>query len=235
MNNGDKLLQNWELFPKTGKYAKYNWTSLASYDYDRTLCSGDCDDYCRCTSIINFKIEKINLNDLFKSLSEGIDHELFVYCIDRLIEKSGFKDPNNWESHIVGGYYGDELDKAEPNSFTTESFEESLNKLAKAQNDFELIKVALETEYQYLLPKLLQNDFSVEIKDIETELISLDNNEYMRKIDSSDVKYIENYKLPRAVCFEQGNKYRVIDGYHRTTASLKNKDKNIKIIVLIEK
>lgn len=30
-----------------------NWMYFCDYDYDRTPCSGYCDDYCRCSQITN--------------------------------------------------------------------------------------------------------------------------------------------------------------------------------------
>jgi hypothetical protein len=54
--------------------------------------------------------------------------------------------------------------------------------------------------------------------------------EYFKKVDKNVIEEYKDRNLPIAVCIRHGDKYRLIDGYHRFVA---NKDKEkVNIIVL---
>ena len=89
---------------------------------------------------------------------------------------------------------------------------------------------ALELEYGYVLSKL-KNVTSASILEVSIDKVKLANEEY-KKISKDEVEHYVDYKLPRAVCTENGGSYMIIDGYHRMISAQNKKDETVKIIVL---
>ena len=55
--------------------------------------------------------------------------------------------------------------------------------------------------------------------------------EYFKKVDKNVIEEYKNKNLPIAVCVRHGDKYRLIDGYHRFVA---NKSREIVDIIVLE-
>jgi hypothetical protein len=215
----------------------WNYHSGVDYDYESYYAcangSNCCDhDYCRCRTIQNARVKNID-PILFASVyTDKIEDEFLRYCIDRLVCSSGLLCASSWEVSVHGGYYGEEVDGATPDPSLEKSFKDSLIALTKSKNNYERLKLTLEAEYGHLIPALNKNNYKVSIENVSPDLIKLGNDDYMRKIDKKNLIFYKEYNLPRAVCFHEGKHYRVIDGYHRTTAALQNKLETIKIISL---
>jgi LEA14-like dessication related protein len=112
------------------------------YDYIYDCESYGCDSICRCGSIQNTSIDKVDIptiveriyqeyvgtNDLvtqrdnkLKSILFGTGKELDIYTIDRVVRKFKLYDEYSWDIDVCGGYYGDELNSISISSNTISS------------------------------------------------------------------------------------------------------------------
>lgn len=209
------------------------------YEYDRTSCTGECgDDYCRCTKVINPRVESVNYTSILCRIIEIFKKEspITLYCIDRIINRYGLSDTSNWEPEVTGGYYGEEVDGA--TFCDSEKLITSISELLLKESDDEKIEFILEHEYGYILPDASNKNWritQVHIGDIKA------NNEqhYVKlnkdKIDEycNIVKDDENYIIAICLPNEETGIYRIIDGYHRYTAAEKNKSNNEWVYIVV--
>jgi len=90
----------------------------------------------------------------------------------------------------------------------------------------------LEIEYGYILP-VFEHLHSLDIITVPLEMVKMNNESYMRKLNKEMVDQYNGYELPRAVCINEGDMYyRVIDGFHRMTSAYNQKLKEVSIIVM---
>lgn len=189
------------------------------YDYDRTrcVCPPDSYDYCRCTRIINEVINSVEIKDVSREINDVLSGDLLThYCIDRILTATKMYEPNNWEINICGGYYGEEIDSV---LIDNDKLKEWLIKFVKLGTDVDKIKLALECEYGYVLDKLIELN-NLDIKTIPVKDIIVPQKEHYTKLELDIVDKYKEYDLPRCLVVKEGNdKYRLIDGYHRMSAS----------------
>ena len=185
-------------------------------EYDRCSCS--------CGKIDNIEVTSIDLNQITETVCKYLDlnTELDRYCIDRIIRKVQLYSKYNWYADIDHDYYGDCIDKVIP---TYSSFYTYINHYLKYKSEEDKILCLLSLEYSYILDKIRNKKWS--IIDINLDDIIIPNKEHMSSIESES--WYEENGLPICVCIKKGDKFELIDGYHRLK-SLKNKDK-IRIIV----
>jgi hypothetical protein len=186
-------------------------------DHDCTSCSGRCEDYCRCSEIINAKVTSVDLEILFEKFSEfyssyaknATNKSIFNYCLYRLLVINKLYDTSSWEVETCRGYYGEEVEGI---SLIVEVYDtltaqiESLNSSSKDDQ----IKLVLELEYGYVLDSL--KDVSFEIVDSQKKDLVYGNEVYRKKVQKGTYK---KHELPIGIYLEDGNKFRLIDGYHR--------------------
>jgi len=218
---------------------EYDYTNMVADDHD-TRCA---DDYCRCSTVEDCKIIKINTLEFAKVIknSLGIDidnnsfnNNIIDICKDLTTEDFSF--------NICGGYYGEEL-----NGITLETH--IVNKLANIfcikayrreklkninfriiEDDYkigEYVKKILTQEYGYVLDSLKNSKFT--IIEVNTSDINFPQNDYNKFVKSSDLSVYINKKGICGLVKKVDNKYHVIDGYHRINANLDKK--TIKVIL----
>lgn len=220
----------------------WRYADGVEYDYDhyRPCSNGsDCcdNDMCRCGIIKDAKVTSINPVKITAALTAGIQNEVLAYCVDRVVVNSGILDVDNWEVSVSRGYYGEEIDGVGPVSSVTSSLVKELTKLLDEDNEspYKRIKIALEAEYGYLIPKLQNAEYAVMVVEVSPSVIQMGNDDYMRKVSKKTLEFYAEYKLPRGVCINNGrDAFRLIDGYHRVTSALQNKLDTIKIISLVK-
>lgn len=213
--------------------SNFNYSGI-QYDYDTIY---GVEDYGRDSTIENIKITSINIVEVFNTIKNSyikhkaeldfkeIDQTFVDYCIYRLIVINKLFDKNNWEITKCGGYYGEEI----KDILLAESIK---NKLVGQINDiFELfpqnrIKYCLEAEYGYVLDSLKNKKF--EELEVSAQDLIVGNDSYRKKVEAGLYKnYPED--LPIGIYVQEGEKYRLIDGYHRFV-DLAQKQKTVKII-----
>lgn len=192
---------------------RHSWSyGGVEYDYDRTSCQGNCDDYCRCTEIINTRITEINYNYIVKSITESVkDNVILTYCIDRIIRSSKL-DEDDFEISTCRGYYGEEIDGVYLDQKKNDTIYNNLKQLEN-MSDIEKVKFVLTLEYGYLLD-VIENTTEVSIKEIDLDKITFQQ-DYRKKINLDEDFYDEKFTLPRGIFIENGEAHRLIDGYHR--------------------
>lgn len=215
-----KYIKNWE-FPED----QWKWVGL-DYDYDRTkcVCTFEYDSYCRCSQIINGRINDLNIDSIcnhifdsykkertsLKKFNEGIYIEypdiLFKYCIDRILRINKCYDKDNWELVIIGGYYGEEVSGLRMDNYSL--VKDQIEKCYKL-SDNERIPYILELEYGYLRDDLVNKEWK--LAKVNSKDLKMPNKDHYAKISN----FYKEYDLPLGVYLQDGDKYRLVDGYHR--------------------
>ncbi len=222
---------------------KFRYSSIVEYDYNSSSCTGGCDDYCRCSMIIDKRITKVKPLKVFNELKvTGVEKQedykfrkiLGFILLKNFIKKAEF------EVETCGGYYGEEVSGVRlVNPYDIELLIRGFNKLHE-DPDEQLLYV-LNKEYGYVLPR---------IKDLkgwsykEVELGSIGFSEEVLMRTSADIVdgYAEfmffnegnfNHKernlLPGIIC---DNNNRIVDGYHRLAACKTNIEDTKKISII---
>lgn len=218
-----------------------HFNGIVSYDYDvEYSCeeSGCCSEgICRCgriydehiispcvSELTNFFYSKMidiskagKRNNKINSIFYG-GEEIDKYFINRILTKYKLYDPDVWSIDIVAGYYGDEIGDVRLNNTTFEIVVDACERVLNFDNLSDKVKFILTVEYGYLLNDLSKCDFeSIEIDKSEIDFKDLNQN-HIQNIEKSLplIYYDENhYKLHRGVVRKSGDKYKIIDGYHR--------------------
>lgn len=212
-------------------FRKTNLSWIVDYDYDRSGCTcGAKFGICRCTTITNTWISKVNVREVVKELYRyhgRDDSEIDKYCFDRICYALKIYDEDAYEVETGGGYYGEEVYGVYFGD--EEKIIKAYNELFSLTSDLEKILHCLKLEYGYLLD-CMKDVSSTYIAEVSVNEIILPQMEYFKKVDKNIIEEYKNRDLPIAVCIRYGDKFRLIDGYHRFVA---NKDmERVSIIVL---
>lgn len=210
-------------------FKKTNLRWIVDCDYERSACHCN-DDYCRCTTIEHAWIDNINVNEVVRRLYDihsRTDSVIDEYCFDRICYAFEIYDKDNYEIEKCWGYYGQEIEgvwfENERNIF--ESYYEMLEK----NTALEKIQYCLKREYGYLID-CVKTATNATIIEVSPDDICLPQTEYFIKLENNVIEEYKDRALPIAVCIRDGDKYRLVDGYHRFVAN-KERD-NVSIVVL---
>ena len=206
------------------------WNGI-EYDYERSGCT--CNDWpCRCTTIKNAWIENININEVMSAIlirnfkSKNLT-EIDLYCFDRICRVNHIWDKEYYEIEVCPGYYGEEIGGV---FFENEKkVVMELNKLLTLNSDIDKIKYILELEYGYIIDSV-KSCHNVSVIDCDPKLVIAPQQEYYHRLEKNVIESYKDYNIPCAVCKKNGDRYLIIDGYHRVAAN-KNRE-NIEIIVI---
>lgn len=213
-------------------FRKTDLSWIVDYDYDRSRCTcGAMYGVCRCTTITNTWIRKVHTRDVVKELYRHYsrsDSEIDKYCFDRICYALKIYDEYLYEVETGGGYYGEEVYGVYFED--EEKIFNAYNELLSLDSDIEKIQYCLKLEYGYLLD-CVESVTSVSIIEVSPSVICTPQMEYFKKVDKNVIEEYKDRNLPMAVCVKHGDKYRLIDGYHRFVA---NKDREVVDIVVLE-
>lgn len=226
-------IQNLEDALSNAAYSGVTYTSNTSSD----CVAEGCDGICRCTKINSVTIESIDISSIVHSAFymprkkknqptlSAEETEILKYCFDRLLRIHKVYETDSWEASTTGGYYGEEIGKIYLCETTTGKIVSAMEALSK-QSLAEKVEYLLEEEYGYLLDSVKGKEWSVET--VDRNLINLGQEEYGRKVKEEDLAFYREFYLPRGIAIKSGDRYRLIDGYHRCLAT---KDEEILLIV----
>lgn len=204
----------------------YDSNREVAYDhYER--CAND---YCRC-STISPSLNNIDHTAILEHICErfNITEEKTKYCIERICSTITEEDFN---FEVCGGYYGQELESLTiDNTNIINKLEEildikkarknkidNLNQIAKNKISDDNIRKILVMEYGYLTEELKNSSFT--IIEVDTNNIVLPQKEHANNLNQNKIKQYRNRKGICGIVKKVGNKYKVIDGYHRVTANM---------------
>jgi hypothetical protein len=201
----------------------------SAVDYNVNYSKCNCDQfYCRCSKIVSVDINEFKPHILLETLTAGIEDELLIYCIDRVIRNCKL-DCESFRYEVIEGYYGEELDTIYLNNTDCHRIYSMIQELASLPY-IDMIKYILKLEYGYLI-KALDMVNNLCISNIDVNHI-LEQEVYRKKIDVFNQYYQEEYLLPCGIFIKKNKKFRLIDGYHRTAKEFYKGNSLIKGIVL---
>jgi hypothetical protein len=213
-----------------------------------------CDDegICRCYTIESIDIHDIRINAIANSIynsifdtkskqyqrdmsinsilfgySKEMSSLIDIYCIDRILRVNKLYDTDLWESTWGGNYYGDEVYTIDITNTTYNNISNDLDTLFSLSSFKEKIQFLLQREYGHILDSIKDKEYDIKI--INKSDIHFPQDSYHKKIEIENFYLDKNYQSIRGICQFDGEKYRVIDGYHRLTATNEEKIKIISI------
>jgi len=207
-------------------------------------------DYCRC-STISPEITDFTSKGISKQIIEQFDIEYIIINKRVITEIEKVCDTitiDDFYCDVCAGYYGQELESITiDNTGILRKLEEAIDivvarkrkieKLNKVCDYAEIVEVdskkvekILIDEYGYLLDSLKNSDYVV--IEVDTCDIVLPQKDYAKNLNKAKIKGYRNRQGICGIVKNVGDKFHVIDGYHRVTANLK-KDK-IKVILKYE-
>ena len=220
-----------------------NFRYNTEYDYsDYRDCSAHgCDDegICRCGTIEDAHVVSVNIpnmvneihanyfdnslatkrNNNINSILGGVSKEIDIYTIDRILRINKVYEPSNWNVQVCGGYYGQEIDDVILEDSVAQKIENQLEEAFNIIGLTERIEYLLMLEYGKILPELKGRKYSIETH--ERDSIIFGSDEHYRKVNTKSLDHYsdKNYTGIRGVALSKGDKLRLIDGYHRSSAS----------------
>jgi hypothetical protein len=193
-----------------------------NYDYDanRDCSAHGCDEegICRCETLENAHVVTVDIpsigNEIYNSIFDnslsskrnsainsilgGVSKEIDIYTIDRILRINKAYEPSNWEVQVCGGYYGQEIDDVLLENSVAQKIEDQINE-------------------------------ALSIIDLTSRIV-FGSDEHYRKVNTKSLDHYsdKNYTGIRGIALVKDDKFRLIDGYHRSSTS-----ENIKIQLLI--
>ena len=229
-----------------------NFRYNTEYDYsDYRDCSAHgCDDegICRCGTIEDAHVVSVNIpsmvneihanyfdntlatkrNSTINNILGGVSKEIDIYTIDRILRINKVYEPTNWEVQVCGGYYGQEIDDIILDDSVARKVEDQLDKAFDIIDLTERIEYLLMLEYGKILPELKDRKYSIE--NIERDSIIFGSDEHYRKVNTKSLDHYSdrNYTGIRGIALSKNDKFRLIDGYHRSSTS---ENRTIKLVI----
>lgn len=223
-----------------------------NYDYDayRDCNAHGCDEegICRCETLENAHVLTVDIpsivnqiynsifdnslsskrNSAINSILGGVSKEIDIYTIDRILRINKAYEPSNWEVQVCGGYYGQEIDDVLLENSVAQKIEDQINEALSIIDLTSRIEYLLMLEYGNILPALQGRQYSLET--VERDSIIFGSDEHYRKVNTKSLDHYsdKNYTGIRGIALVKDDKFRLIDGYHRSSTS-----ENIKIQLLI--
>ena len=203
---------------------------------------------CRCGYITNTYLYKVDVfaivtdiySDIFdNSISTkrhntinslwGISEDIEKYTIDRILRINKVWKPEFWDINIAGGYYGQQVDEVVLIEDMVQKLNTQLEKAFDIDNLTERIEYLLNLENGFILEDIKDKKYAVSVIDIDDVVFS--NTEHKRRVLTEELEHYSdrNYKGIRGIVKRDGNKFKLIDGYHRLS---KTENKLVKVLVI---
>jgi hypothetical protein len=223
-----------------------------SYDYDTEYSceeSGCVEEgICRCGYITNTYLYNVDISDITSNIYSdifdnsistkrhnainslwGITTEIDKYTIDRILRINKVWKPEFWEINVGGGYYGQEIDEVVIIEDMIQKLNIQLESAFEIDNLTQRIEYLLELENGFILDELKDKRYSVSVIDIDD--ITFSNPEHRKRVLIEELEHYsdKNYKGIRGIVKKDGNKFKLIDGYHRLS---KTENKLVKVLVV---
>ena len=216
-------------FQYNGAYVDYGYT----YDCENYGC--DEEGICRCGTINNEHIDSVdvslivkriydeffeqgkaaNRNNAINEVLYGIGKDIDIYTIDRIIRSYKIWENENWNIEVEGGYYGQEVNDVRIKESIADKIEEELLIVFSLPSLKEKIEYLLNVEYGKVLPELSNCSYESIVIDKDEVVFGVEN--HLNKVMKKDLDFYsdKNYSGIRGIVVKSGDKWRIVDGYHR--------------------
>lgn len=185
-------------------------------DYQRSACTGRCDDYCRCTKIESVSVRYIDLQGL--SLAFEQSDPLTTYAIERVLTSMKPWKRDVLDFRAVGGYYGEELDSVSFREDFAGPADECVARLLELESPEDQLRCALEAEYGFVLDELTAAGFALE--EVPRSHLILPQAQHAGSLSAKSlVPYRERRGVMGLAIADSQGLLRVVDGYHRLSAT----------------
>lgn len=201
---------------------KTNLQYVVDYDYERSQCTCDAyanGDYCRCTTIERSWVTDLNvsrvIDEMYRNHCRTVS-DIDKYCFDRICYMNKVYDKDFYDIEACYGYYGEEI-----RGVWFENEEEvfkSYSHLVSIDTDIDKIRFCLNAEYGYLLD-CVSAAKTASVIEVSPSAVFIPNAEHFYKLNKEAVEQYKFRKLPVAVCVKDGDRYKILDGYHRFAAN----------------
>ena len=216
-------------FQYGGVYTNYNYY----YDCENYGC--DEEGICRCGSIENEYVESVNVSSIVQKIYDeffeqgkaadrnntinevlyGIGKDIDIYTIDRILRSYKIWETQNWDIEIEGGYYGQEIGDVKIKDTIADKIEEELSLVFSLPSLKEKIEYLLKVEYGKVLPEITDSNYESIIIDKDDVIFGVEKHLYKVMRKDLDFYSDKNYNGIRGIVVKSGDKWRIIDGYHR--------------------
>jgi hypothetical protein len=216
-------------FQYNGVYVDYSYT----YDCENYGC--DEEGICRCGSIKNECIESVDVSLIVKSIYDeffeqgkaanrnntinevlyGIGKDIDIYTIDRILRSYKIWENENWDIEVEDGYYGQETGDVKIKESIADKIEEELMTVFSLPSLKEKIEYLLNVEYGKVLTELSNCSYESIVIDKDDVLFGVEK--HLNKVMKKDLDFYsdKNYSGIRGIVVKSGDKWRIVDGYHR--------------------
>lgn len=181
------------------------------------------EDYGRDSTITNIRPVSVSLCDIItniflelKSNFAQQDQHLIKYGIDRIARNFGMYDKNIFYTFTEKSYYGEVL--GEVHFDNEKKFITTVNNFLNSEDKIEFL---IDNEYGYVLDSHKNKDWKFVVTSISN--LKCPQRDYFKKINQS-IDYQLSPNLPIGLYKKIGNKFEVIDGYHRLCVAKNNSD-----------
>ena len=216
-------------FQYNGVYVDYGYT----YDCENYGC--DEEGICRCGTINNEHIDSVdvslivkriydeffeqgkaaNRNNAINEVLYGIGKDIDIYTIDRILRSYKIWENDNWNIEVDGGYYGQEAGNVTIKESIADKIDEELWTVFSLPSLKEKIEYLLNVEYGKVLPELSNCNYESIVIDKDEVVFGVEN--HLNKVMKKDLDFYsdKNYSGIRGIVVKSGDKWRIVDGYHR--------------------
>jgi hypothetical protein len=220
-----------------------------SYSCDQSGC--DEDGTCRCGEIVNPVVTDVDLLIIVEKIydeffddddiktrirDEKINEVLFgtgrdfdYYTIDRIIRSSKIWETHFWDIEVCAGYYGEELNGVKLTESVAIKLDNQINEALYINSFSERMEYLLMLEYGEILTEL--KDCLYEIIQVKKEDLILGSDSNVKAVKDemliNGLKHYTHYTGIKGIVIPKGDKFRVIDGYHRIFVNNNNYPKVI--------
>jgi hypothetical protein len=180
-----------------------------------------CEEYCRdegicrCSTLEDIEITNVDLDYIVGTVLNGVTDPILCYCVDRVIRSFNLHQKDSWDAFGARGYYGEEL-CVKLDGRTTREIKDRIRQI-QGLDDPNKVKQVLTWEYGYLLD-LVKESNKCEILQLERQSLIIGARDHYKKLDQKAVTSYKDYQWARGIVVPDGDRYRLIDGYHRTAA-----------------
>jgi uncharacterized phage protein (TIGR01671 family) len=134
---------------------------------------------------------------------------------------------SNWEIEVGGGYYGQEIESFKLKEDIIGRLETDLESAFEITDLTKRIEFILNLENGWIIDEV--KDSKYELQEVDRDDIIFGNLEHYKRVQREDLDFYSdrNYKGIRGIVKKNGDKWKIIDGYHRISKSENRKVKDL--------